>query len=370
MLSSAAHTMAPKGGIEFDNLSGERGYSAWRAYGQSKFANLLFAKELARRFAGTARTANALHPGVIFDTNLSRSMNVPRFLFDARRQPVEPSRAEVNPAGRRDRMLCRHQSVARSRLRPVFRRLQHRQATRRRRRSCARPAALGRVRKDRRSCVTPRPSGPRGPRFASAPERHDLGDDRDARSRPGRMAPRSSPAGALSLASRSGVDAARRQRCLQHLRLAAAADEGDVVDVERERRRQRRLVAAALRGDHHVALARLVDRQRIAFDAPVGLREARLLLGRRADGDGKAAPRARSATATATGLEPQTITCGRGSTGSMKMSMVPWLGHMFLAKRTPPSSSPACNALLLRARRAAAPRPGATGRRRAPPWRP
>ena len=65
-------TGAPKGGIEFDNLSGEKGYSAWRAYGQSKFANILFAKELARRFGGTARTANALHPGVIFDTNLNR----------------------------------------------------------------------------------------------------------------------------------------------------------------------------------------------------------------------------------------------------------------------------------------------------------
>src|SRR5580704_5779530 len=50
---------------------------------------------------------------------------------------------------------------------------------------------------------------------------------------------------------------------------------------------------------------------------------------------------ARSATASATGLEPQITTCGRGSTGSTKMSMVPWLGHMFLAKRTPPCSSPA-----------------------------
>lgn len=84
MLSSRAHESAPKGGIEFDNLSGEKGYSAWRAYGQSKFANLLFANELARRFSGTARTANALHPGVIVDTNLkrSRSMNVPRVIFD------------------------------------------------------------------------------------------------------------------------------------------------------------------------------------------------------------------------------------------------------------------------------------------------
>lgn len=73
MLSSEAHTMAPRGGIQFDNLSGERGYSPWAAYGQSKFANLLFAKELGRRLEGTGKTANALHPGVIA-TNLGRSM--------------------------------------------------------------------------------------------------------------------------------------------------------------------------------------------------------------------------------------------------------------------------------------------------------
>ena len=55
MLSSAAHAMAPRAGIEFDNLSGEKSYSAWGAYGQSKLANILFACELARRFAGTAK---------------------------------------------------------------------------------------------------------------------------------------------------------------------------------------------------------------------------------------------------------------------------------------------------------------------------
>lgn len=74
MLTSSAHTMAPKGGIEFDNLSGDRGYGAWKMYGQSKMANLLFAKELARRFEGTTKTANGVHPGVI-RTNLSRHMN-------------------------------------------------------------------------------------------------------------------------------------------------------------------------------------------------------------------------------------------------------------------------------------------------------
>lgn len=74
MLSSGAHTAAHKEGIQFDNLSGEKDYSGWRAYGQSKLANLLFARELARRFEGSNKTANALHPGVIA-TNLSRHMS-------------------------------------------------------------------------------------------------------------------------------------------------------------------------------------------------------------------------------------------------------------------------------------------------------
>ena len=75
MLSSAAHQFAPRGGIVFDDLSFERGYSPNRAYGQSKLANLLFAKSLAKRFRGSKRTANAVHPGVIA-TNLTRHMSV------------------------------------------------------------------------------------------------------------------------------------------------------------------------------------------------------------------------------------------------------------------------------------------------------
>jgi NAD(P)-dependent dehydrogenase (short-subunit alcohol dehydrogenase family) len=74
VLSSDAHRAAPKGGIDFDNLAGERGYSGWQAYGRSKLANLLFAKQLARRFRGSKRVANAVHPGVIA-TNLDRHMS-------------------------------------------------------------------------------------------------------------------------------------------------------------------------------------------------------------------------------------------------------------------------------------------------------
>jgi len=75
ILSSGAHTMAPKAGIEFDNLAGQRSYTPWTAYGQSKLANLLFAKQLAKRLAneGSTVTANAIHPGVIM-SGLQRNM--------------------------------------------------------------------------------------------------------------------------------------------------------------------------------------------------------------------------------------------------------------------------------------------------------
>lgn len=72
MVSSTAHRMTPRTGIDFDNLDGSRGYRPWQFYGQSKLANLLFARALARRLA-SGRTANAVHPGVI-NTNLQRSL--------------------------------------------------------------------------------------------------------------------------------------------------------------------------------------------------------------------------------------------------------------------------------------------------------
>ena len=73
VVSSSAHLQAPKEGIQFDNLSGEHGYGAFRAYGQSKLANVLFANGLNQRL-GDGATANSLHPGVI-GTNLGRHMN-------------------------------------------------------------------------------------------------------------------------------------------------------------------------------------------------------------------------------------------------------------------------------------------------------
>jgi NAD(P)-dependent dehydrogenase (short-subunit alcohol dehydrogenase family) len=61
-VSSGAHHT---GSIRFDDLQLERGYSRWRAYSQSKLANLLFAFELQRRSTanGWGILSNAAHPG-------------------------------------------------------------------------------------------------------------------------------------------------------------------------------------------------------------------------------------------------------------------------------------------------------------------
>lgn len=78
VVSSGSWRRAPSAGIEFDNLSGERDYDPAKAYGQSKLANGLFVRELARRLAPTTATANVVRPGVVL-TNLGRHQPLKEF---------------------------------------------------------------------------------------------------------------------------------------------------------------------------------------------------------------------------------------------------------------------------------------------------
>jgi retinol dehydrogenase 12 len=61
-VASDAHYRAQ---INFDDPQFKHGYDMWRAYGQSKLANILFTAELARRLDGAGVTANVLHPGFV-----------------------------------------------------------------------------------------------------------------------------------------------------------------------------------------------------------------------------------------------------------------------------------------------------------------
>jgi retinol dehydrogenase 14 len=71
--SSGAHFSAV---LDIEDLNAERRWSAWSAYCNSKLANVLFTRALARRLGDSEVTANCLHPGVI-RTRLGRGAPLP-----------------------------------------------------------------------------------------------------------------------------------------------------------------------------------------------------------------------------------------------------------------------------------------------------
>src|SRR5829696_5937134 len=58
--------------IDFDDLQSERRYRAFRVYGMTKLANILFTYELAERLEGTRVVATCLHPGGV-NTNIANN---------------------------------------------------------------------------------------------------------------------------------------------------------------------------------------------------------------------------------------------------------------------------------------------------------
>ena len=80
--------------LNFDDLHGERKFSALSAFGASKMCNLLFTYELARRLASTKVTANALHPGLMKSNLMSEAYAPIRWL--TRLLSTTPERASVS----------------------------------------------------------------------------------------------------------------------------------------------------------------------------------------------------------------------------------------------------------------------------------
>lgn len=61
-VSSEAHK---SGKLDFNDIEFKQQYSGFRAYGQSKLANILFTRKLSSMLIGTGVTVNSLHPGVV-----------------------------------------------------------------------------------------------------------------------------------------------------------------------------------------------------------------------------------------------------------------------------------------------------------------
>ncbi|MCR2799714.1 SDR family NAD(P)-dependent oxidoreductase [Microbacterium sp. zg-Y818] len=67
--------------FDIDDLQGLRRYSAGAAYGNAKLANVLFTKELHRRFSGEGLHAVAFHPGAVATSFAGASDGPWRFMY-------------------------------------------------------------------------------------------------------------------------------------------------------------------------------------------------------------------------------------------------------------------------------------------------
>lgn len=97
-LSSCFHdkAMGKEGRIDFEDLHFERRkYDGWVAYGQSKLANLLHAKQLAKRLKGSGVTTVSVHPGWV-RTNLIRQ-SMPVWLQDVLLKPIFKLAGMIEP---------------------------------------------------------------------------------------------------------------------------------------------------------------------------------------------------------------------------------------------------------------------------------
>jgi len=77
-VSSSAQRM---GHINFDDLMLENKYSGFRAYSQAKLANIIFTRELDRRWEGTGIATNAVHPGAVRSNFGNEARPVFKFLI-------------------------------------------------------------------------------------------------------------------------------------------------------------------------------------------------------------------------------------------------------------------------------------------------
>ena len=99
-VASAAHASARRG-LDFDDLQSTHRYRTLSVYAKSKLANILFTRELARRWDESGITANAVHPGFVA-SDFGRGGDMGRFAGLAypvirvlARTPEEGARTQV-----------------------------------------------------------------------------------------------------------------------------------------------------------------------------------------------------------------------------------------------------------------------------------
>jgi NAD(P)-dependent dehydrogenase (short-subunit alcohol dehydrogenase family) len=89
--SSAANRF---GRIDLDDLDNERKYSPNRAYGTAKLANILFTRELHRRYSDRGLVTAAFHPGVVATSFSTGSTSIMRVVYQSvlKRMLISPDK--------------------------------------------------------------------------------------------------------------------------------------------------------------------------------------------------------------------------------------------------------------------------------------
>ncbi len=68
--------------LDFDDLQGEKKFSAFTAFGASKMCNLLFSYDLALKMSGTGVTSNAFHPGLVKSNIMNEAPGILRWILN------------------------------------------------------------------------------------------------------------------------------------------------------------------------------------------------------------------------------------------------------------------------------------------------
>ena len=96
-VASGAHKV---GNIHFEDINLEKGYNVIKAYSQSKLANVLFTRELARRLRDRGITVNCCHPGAVatnigIDRNTGFGKTITSLLKPFFQTPAEGARTAI-----------------------------------------------------------------------------------------------------------------------------------------------------------------------------------------------------------------------------------------------------------------------------------
>lgn len=82
------------GNIDLDDLENTRNYSPNKAYGDAKLANILFTKELDRRFRQQGISAAAFHPGIVRTNFASDTTSLMRLIYQT---PLASTAGFISP---------------------------------------------------------------------------------------------------------------------------------------------------------------------------------------------------------------------------------------------------------------------------------